>query len=168
MKEDAKTPAEKQSRKKLLLILLGAGTGILLLLIGSGWFSSSKKTTAEPSALSAEEEIEQYRSSLELRIASLCASVSGVSDVHVAVSLSGGFETIYATESKNGSEVYAIIGSGSNAEALVISRNPPEVTGIGVVCRGGGNTAVRNELISLLSSSFRVPTNRIYIAEAKK
>lgn len=168
MNDNEKTPIPKKTRKKLFLILMGAGAGILLLLIGSGWFSSSQKTTATVSSLSAEEELSLYRASLEARIETLCSSVSGVSNVHVAVSLSGGFETVYATEVKNGSEVYATIGSGSNAEAIVISRNPPEITGIGVVCRGGGNTAIRAELTALLASSFHVPTNRIYITEAKK
>ena len=168
MKENTHTPAEKQSRKKLILILVGAGTGILLLLIGSGWFSSSKKATGAPSAPAVSEELEEYRSSLESRVAALCSSVSGVGEVHVAVSLAGGFETVYATETRNGSEVYATIGSGSNAEALVIARNPPEITGIGVVCRGGGSQAIRGELTSLLASAFRVPSNRIYIAEGKK
>ena len=168
MKETTQTTAEKQSRKKLILILIGAGTGILLLLVGSGWFSSSKKTTAAPSPPTASQELEEYRSSVEARVAALCSSVSGVGEVRVAVSLAGGFETVYATETRNGSEIYATVGSGSNAEALVIARNPPEITGIGVVCRGGGNQAIRGELTSLLASAFRVPSNRIYITEGKK
>ena len=168
MNENEKTPIQKNTRKKLFLILMGAGAGILLLLIGSGWFSSSPKTTSAVSSISAEEELSLYRTSLETRIETLGSSVAGVSNVRVAVSLAGGFETIYATEVKNGSEVYATIGSGSNAEAIVISRNPPEIVGIGVVCRGGGNTAVRAELTALLASAFHVPTNRIYITEAKK
>ncbi len=167
MKESS-TTAEKQNRKKILVILLGGGLGILLLLIGSGWFSTPKSTAKEESAPSSQEELDAYRAALEERIALLCGSVAGVSNVRVAVSLSGGFETIYATELKNGSEVYATVGSGSNASPIVISRNPPEVTGIGVVCRGGGETAVRGELTALLSSAFRVPSNRIYISEAKK
>lgn len=168
MNDNEKTPIQKKTRRKMILILLGAGAGVLLLLIGSGWFSSSPKTTSAVSSLSAEEELSLYRTSLESRVETLCSSVSGVSNVHVAVSLSGGFETIYATEIKNGSEVYATVGSGSNAEAIVISRNPPEIIGIGVVCRGGGNTAIRAELTALLASAFHVPTNRIYITEAKK
>lgn len=168
MKNDDGSPAGKQSRKKIMFILLGAGAGILLLLIGSGWFSSPQKTAESAETPTAQEELEAYRASLEERIAALCSSVAGVGNVRAAVTLAGGFETVYATETKNGATVYATVGSGSNAEALVISRKPPEVAGIGVVCRGGGDPAIRGELTALLSSAFRVPSNRIYIAEAKK
>ena len=168
MKEtkEEKEPNKKRDRRKLAVILLGGLAGVLLLLAGSGWFSSPKtKTTAE--VRSAEEELETYRAAVEARIASLCASVAGVGDVKVAVTLSGGVETVYATEIRNGSEVYATVGSGSGATALVVSRDPPTVVGIGVVCRGGGNSEVRNELTALLSSAFRVPTNRIRVTEGK-
>lgn len=163
-KEEKKSPA-KAGRKKLILILLGAGVGIFLLLWGNGWFSAAEKTVVEPT-LSANEELEAYREDLEKRIAELCAAVAGVSRVQVSATLSGGFETVYATELKNGAEVYVTVGSGSSARALIIAKNPPEVTGIGVVCRGGGDPAVCGTLTVLLSSAFRVPTNRISIAEA--
>ena len=167
MKESENALAPGKSRKKILLILIGAATGILLLLIGSGWFSTSKSSAPAAATRTAEEELEDYRTALEKRVSSLCASVSGVGDVHVAITLAGGFETIYATEVRNGAEVYATVGSGSGAEALVISRNPPAIAGIGVVCRGGDDPAIRNELTALLASAFRVPSNRIYIAGAK-
>ena len=165
MKEEEKVPAKKHDRRKLTLILLGGLFGVLLLLAGSGWFAKPKENTA--ATRSDAEELEAYRESVEERIAALCCSVDGVSEVRVAVTLSGGFETVYATEIKNGSEVYATVGSGSSAEALVISRDPPAVVGIGVVCRGGGNAGIRNELTALLAAAFRVPTNRIRISEGK-
>lgn len=163
-KDEKKEPA-KPGKKKLFLILLGAAAGIFLLLLGSGWFT--KQQTAEPEkSLSSGEELALYRTELEQRIADLCAAVDGVSAVRVSATLSGGFETVYATETRNGTEVYATIGSGSSAKALVIAQNPPEVSGIGVVCRGGNDPAVRSTLTALLSAAFRVPTNRISIAEA--
>ncbi len=163
-KDEKKGPA-KPAGKKLIFILLGAGVGIFLLLLGSGWLTNRNQPAAD-AAPSGTEELEAYRVSLEKRIADLCAAVEGVSDVRVSVTLSGGFETVYATETKNGGEVYATIGSGSSAKALVIAQNPPEVAGIGVVCRGGSSTAVKGTLTALLSSAFRVPSNRISIAEA--
>ena len=159
-----KDPA-KPGKKKLIFILLGAGVGIVLLLLGSGWFTKQPQTDQE-TTLSQREELECYRADLERRIADLCAAVDGVSEVRVSVTLSGGFETVYATEIRNGVTVYATIGSGSSAKALIVAQNPPEVSGIGVVCRGGGDSAVRGTLTALLSSAFRVPTNRISIAEA--
>lgn len=164
--EKGKTP-EKAGKKKMILVALGAGIGILLLLLGSGWFTS-KKEQESLAAPSSTEELEAYRIALEKRIAELCEAVEGVSDVRAAVTLNGGFETVYATETRNGIQVYTTIGSGASAKALVVAQNPPEVAGIGIVCRGGGNAALRGTLTALLSSAFRVSTNRISIAEAGK
>ena len=163
-KKEKKEPA-KPGKKKLLFVLLGAGVGVFLLLLGSGWFSGEEKAESQPT-VSQKEELESYREDIEQRIVKLCEAVDGVSHVRVSVTLSGGFETIYATEIKNGVEIYATIGSGSSAKALVVSQNPPSVTGIGVVCRGGGDPAIRGTLTALLCSAFRVPSNRISIAEA--
>lgn len=159
---------EGAGKLRLILILAGAALGILLLLLGSGdFFSEKDENTNQPAQPSPQEELEQYQNYLENRIKTLCESVNGVSGVTVAVTLSGNFEEIYATELIDGNEEYVIVGSGSNASALYISRLAPEIAGIGIVCRGGGNSDVRQELTSLICASFHIASNRVYIAEAK-
>ncbi len=156
--------------KTPLLLLAGVALiGILLILFGGKIGDAEKKdgSAEAPSTMSAQEELEAYQTYIEARVKSLCESVKGVENVTVAVTLSGGFEEIYAKELSNGNETYVILGSGSNASALYLTRAAPEITGIGVVCRGGGNDDVRRELLSLLSAAFKVPANRIYITEAK-
>ena len=131
----------RQGRTPLLLLAGVALIGILLILFG-GQIGKSEKEEAsaeKPSAVSAQEELEVYQTYIEGRVKSLCESVSGVDNVTVAVTLDGGFEEIYAKEFSNGNETYVVLGSGSNASALYLSREAPEITGIGVVCRGGGN-----------------------------
>ncbi len=73
---------------------------------------------------------------------------------------------MYATDVKEGKENYVILGNGSNASALYLTRSAPQIAGIGVVCQGGGNISIRQELLSLLSATFDVNSNRIYITEA--
>ncbi len=156
--------------KTPLLLLAGVALiGILLILFGGQLGKDEKKedSTEAPDTKTAQEELESYQSYIEARVKSLCESVKGVENVTVAVTLSGNFEEIYAKELSDGNETYVVLGSGSNASALYISRKAPEITGIGVVCRGGGNDNVRQELLSLLSAAFKVPANRIYITEAK-
>ena len=159
--------AQSGGNTKWLLLAGGALLGILLLL----WSGNAEQTLQNDDAASQsttpQEELEAYQVYLEGRVRTLCQSVEGVDNVTVAVTLSGCFEEIYATEFIDGNEEYVILGSGSNASALHLSRSAPEIAGIGVVCRGGGNTDVRRELLSLLSAAFHVPANRIYITEAK-
>lgn len=159
----------KSTGWRVLLIPLGALCGILLLVFGSGFGNQKKENDAPRETDSSEQVLADYRQALERDIQALCESVEGVGNVTVALTLSGGFSDVYATEAgRDGGEQYVIVGSGSNASALRLSRNAPEIVGIGIVCRGGMNSEVRRELTALLSAAYHVPTNRIYITEAKK
>ncbi len=155
----------EHSTKGLLLILL-AMVGIGLLIFG-GIRKEDRAEQPNNTATDTEEALRIYQAELETRIREICSSTAGVSDVRVIVTLAGGFEAVYATELIDGDERYVILGNGSNAEALLLSHAAPQIIGIGVICRGGGNATVRRELISLLSAAFDLPTNRIYITEAK-
>ncbi len=149
---------------RLWLIILAASVGVLLLVFGSK-LEKKEEASTDPVYSVDTDEMVRYQSYLEERIRVLCRSVKGVGEVSAVVTLGGGYESVYATQLKNGDEVYVIVGSGSSAEALLISRNAPEIAGIGIVCHGGSNAEVRRELTALLSAAFDIPSNRIYITE---
>ena len=163
------TKGEKKSAdpgNKLWILLIVAVAGLLLIFIGNG--TKEVKAEESPSPYRTEsDEIVIYRQHLEERVKAICESVRGVRGVTVTLSLSGGFESVYATEWKDGNEEYVILGSGASAEPLYLYRSAPEITGIGVVCSGAENEYVRYELISLLSAAFHVNANRIYVTRAK-
>ena len=155
-----------QNRRLRLYLLLGCGVlGILLILFGSSG-KKAEKTAEETPYSTSTDELVIYQDYLESRIKNLCESVSGVRNVTVVVTLSGSFESVYATEWPDGNEEYVILGSGSSASPIYLSRSAPEIAGIGIVCSGGANDNVRRELISLLSATFHISSNRIYITEA--
>ena len=160
-----KGTASEKGRLRLYL-LLGCGLlGILLILFGSSGKKTEDATQETPYSTSTDELV-IYQDYLEERIKTLCEAVSGVKNVTVVVTLSGTFESVYATEWPDGNEEYVILGSGSSASPIYLSRSAPEIAGIGIVCSGGSNDNVRRELISLLSATFHISSNRIYIAEA--
>ena len=152
----------QKSMGKSWLILAAAAVGVLLILLG-GSFDGQEQKTADLIYKPEEDELVLYQQYLEERVKSLCESVGGVGKVTAIVTLSGGFESVYATEWKNGEEEYVIIGSGSGASALFLSRDAPPIAGIGIVCRGGNDANIRQELTALISAAFHVSTNRIYI-----
>lgn len=154
---------ESPLSKKGLLILLLALVGVGLLLFG-GKVSAADETVTQSTYSPQEDELVLYREHLEERIQTLCQSVSGVGSVRVAVTLSGSYKAVYATESKNGNEEYVILGSGSSASALLLSKETPSIIGVGVVCSGNFNVGVKSELTALIAAAFDVPTNRIYIS----
>ena len=161
-----KKGSSTEKGKLRLYLLLGCGVlGILLILFGSSTKTAEKAAESSPYS-TATDELVIYQDYLETRIKKLCESVSGVKNVTVVVTLSGSFESVYATEWPDGNEEYVILGSGSSASPIYLSRSAPEIAGIGIVCSGGSNDNIRRELIALLSATFHISSNRIYITEA--
>ena len=156
----------KENGRLRLYLLLGCGLlGILLILFGSSEKKAPSSPIDSPYSTSTDELV-IYQDYLESRIKRLCESVSGVKNVTVVVTLSGSFESVYATEWPDGNDEYVILGSGSSASPIYLSRSAPEIAGIGIVCSGGSNDNIRRELIALLSATFHISSNRIYITEA--
>ncbi|MBO5898100.1 MAG: hypothetical protein J6R04_03720 [Clostridia bacterium] len=172
MEETKKTKTSFWRRKWVLI--LGALCGVALMLLGNSDIVTKKreKTATE---LTESDPLLVYASELERKIETLCARVDGVGEVRAVVSLSGDFTYIYASDSESAEregtierqEQYVTVGSGSNAQPLLLTRLPPAIEGIGVVCRGGANASVRREITALLSAAFSVGSNKIYVAEAK-
>ena len=154
----------KENGRLRLYLLLGCGVlGILLILFGSSTKTAEKTSTETPYSTSTDELV-IYQDYLEKRIKTLCESVSGVRNVTVVVTLSGSFESVYATEWPDGNEEYVILGSGSSASPIYLSRSAPEIAGIGIVCSGGDDYNVRKNVISVVSSAFNVSSNKIFVS----
>ncbi|MBQ5661948.1 MAG: hypothetical protein IIV17_02785 [Clostridia bacterium] len=151
------------AKGRLWIILLVALLGVLLLLFGGSLGEETKDDEETPQL--QKEDLTAYREALEERIRKLCESVKGVENVSVMVTLESGFSSIYATEWEGDKESYVILGSGSSAQALYLGQSSPTVTGIGIVCTGGGNATVRRELTALLCATFDLSSTRIHVAE---
>ncbi len=152
-------------KKSMRWLWLVAAVGAILLLLGGMELSQDTAENRDAGYSPDEDELVLYQQYLEERIESLCESLSGVGDVTAVVTLSGGFTSEYATEWIDGNEEYVILGSGSSASALFLSRKAPDIAGIGIVCRTKSTDSARAELISLVSAAFHVPTNRIYVTQ---
>jgi len=156
---------KEQNTVKLLLVF-GIAVGVLLLLIGNGVLSRDEGESAEVSALYDER---QYEAELVAKIENICKKIKGVGEISVAVTLDGSFKTVLAQNSQSNAtgsghrQEYVLIGSGSSESAIPIGYSPPEILGIGVVCTGGGDPKVRLEIISLISATFDLPSNKIYV-----
>lgn len=149
----------------IVLLILG-----LLLLVFPGTSLNKSKTKSD------EERLSDYVEGLESKIESLCSGVQGVSNVSVSIYLDSGFETVYAynEQSKatsngiNSEKKYVTVGSGNDESMVCIVEKMPNICGVAIVCKGGGNPLIANQLINLISSAYNVPKNKIYVAEGKK
>ena len=156
----------KKQKGGALIIALAIVGVVLLMLPEASAQSSMPDQTAR---------LNEYELKLEEKIQELCASIKGVSSVKVSVYLDSGFESVYAfdEESKstsnglNSEKKYVTLGSGSGESMVCLYERMPSIAGIAIVCRGGGNPIIANEIISLVSSAFDVPKNKIYVTEGK-
>lgn len=154
--------SELKRSGKLKFILIILIVGIVLLIIGAKISDSdTDKRSDDPETVS----ISQYEEQLEAKIKNLCEQVDGVSDVTVALSLEGGYEYVYATD---GSDDYVLVGSGNDESGMFLGQKAPKISGIGIVCAGGGDPGVQKELLSLISAACGIGTNKIFITEAQK
>lgn len=167
----------ERAPKKWLLPLI-AVIGVVLLLAANHLPQLSAKGRTEQSAQdTVEDEMTIYTATLTKEIETLCARVAGAGQVRAAISFQGGFTYLYAADSEQksdgeggeqSSESYITVGNGATESAVLLTRVPPAVRGIGIVCEGGGDPYVRAEIISLLSAAYGVGSNRIYVTAAGK
>ena len=158
-----------KNKKNTLIILVLLILGILLLVLPNG-------TLNKGTSQSDEERLSKYTEDLEEKIASLCSGINGVSNVRVTVYLDSGFETVYAyneqskqtSSGTNSEKKYVTIGSGNDESMVCIVEKMPNICGVAIVCKGGGNSLIANQLINLISSAYNVPKNKIYVVEGKK
>ena len=152
--------------KKIILLALGALLGVALLLFGSSSFE--KKESEEERALSFSTDPEAYADELEAKIEALCGSVSGAGKVRATVTLKGGYRAVYATDAKSSSsgnqQSTVLVGSGSSEEAILVCYENPEIAGIGIVCEGGNSAEVRARIVSLVSATFSIGSNQVFVA----
>ncbi len=158
-----------KNKKNTLIIIVLLVLGLLLLVLPSS-------TKSIGVSKSDEERLKEYVDDLEGKIGSLCSKIQGVSNVSVTVYLDSGFETVYAYNEQNkatsnginSEKKYVTIGSGNDESMVCIVEKMPSICGVAIVCKGGGNPIVANQLINLISSAYNVPKNKIYVAEGKK
>ena len=164
-------PAERcvKSMKKsgkLAVALVGILLGALLLFFGNraGRDTSDSAPTAPPET--SVPSAETYRAELESRVKALCSRVVGVGEVEVMITLSGGFEYVYATDTRTAAggttTTYVTVGSGSGESLVYITQKPPEIVGSGVVSEGGMEPTVRQEITARLSAALGVGSNKSY------
>ncbi len=160
--------------KRGWILIAGVAVGVALIFLGNGGGLMRQSEKNTDVSLSNEDALISYAEITERKIEKLCEGVCGVSEVRAIVTFAGDFGYTYATDSdtseKDGTlenrQEYVTIGSGSSEQTVLLTRTPPTVNGIGIVCRGGGDANARKELISLLGAAFGVASNKIYIAEA--
>lgn len=175
------------TRNMLLLLLAG---GLFLLSQASGQLSEKEKTVPEQAeeqnkGVSVQEEGMHENSDCEKRLKELLSGVKGVGKAEVMITYANHGEKIVLKDSRSSTEslnetdasggTRVNISSQKEEETIYEAENTPfvtkeytaEVSGVLVVCEGGGNAEVAMRIVSATEALFGVPAHRIVVLEMK-
>lgn len=116
-----------------------------------------------------------YAESLEKETAEIISSIEGAGVCKVMLTLKNTNESIYAENNeedvKEGSfskkNEYVLYDEGNGDSPLLIQQKFPQVQGVAVVCSGGDNTVVRENIIKCISALYDIPSTRINVSKLK-
>lgn len=162
-------------KKRRVLVLVGV-VGIALLalpeLLPRG---RERAAVAAGDAAVAAADIE---AAFEKRITALLTQVEGVGDCRVMVTLENSAKAVYATQSTHndtqqadgsnsasGSEEVLLVDTDTGPVGLLLTELQPSVKGVVVVCAGGGDPAVSEQVTQLVATAFHISSRRVCVAK---
>ncbi len=177
--------AENEAYRKVIII---AGLiGIAFIFI-SGYLKNDTatiKTTSSQPAVTAE----QYAAQLENSLTDIVTRIEGAGEAKVLVTLEQGTQYVYATQEKKSNQTtedksgnsttkneandnietnYILVKDADGAQrALPVTEVQPIVKGVVVVCDGGDNPAVQQNVISAVTTALNITTVRVCVIKAK-
>ncbi|MCH5191847.1 MAG: hypothetical protein J1F23_06735 [Oscillospiraceae bacterium] len=161
------------NKKTALFVVIGLA-GMFLILISEMDFSSEndKKNITSDTFSSA-----QYCDYLERKVEEIVGSIDGAGKTRVMITLSETTEYVYATNDKinrknseNSADIdseneYVIIERDKNDSGLLLKTIEPKVKGVAVVCEGGDNAQVQQQIYSAVGAVLSLSTSRISISK---
>ena len=156
----------KNDKKALLILFVGIAGMLLIVLSEISEDRSSESTSAQQQYMYdthyEKEELEE-----------LISRVEGAGRTSVMITYECSKENVYAqniTESdeekgnkKSGEHI--IVDSGDDENGLIVKEIYPRVSGVAVVCQGGDNPTVKNEITMLIRAVYDIGSNKICITK---
>ena len=154
----------KKDKKALAIIVIGI-TGMLIIMLSGQGDDLRNSTVSEVPTDFSEEAISE-------KVTQLIESIDGAGDTRVMITYECGNEIVYAADSDESSDdnsddisrEYIIIEENNNEAGLIIKTVYPKVMGVAIICQGGDNPAVKQQICSVISALFNLSTNKISIA----
>ena len=170
---------------KLKIIVLLGILGMALILLSQFADDDRAGQGQAPTTGGAEFASQDYVAQLEERLQNLISQIEGVGRNKVMITLESGVEYVYAQEQRRSTDTThsgnGEIPTGSRTqenieqrfilvdtefgrrEALVLTRIPPRVQGVIIVCEGASNPHVEQKLISVVTTALGIPSTRVSV-----
>ncbi len=122
--------------------------------------TAAEATTPAVTATAIEQALEQ-------RVSDLLAQVAGVGSCRVMVTLERGEQTLYATDTAGTDSTVVFVDTADGPVGLPLATLTPAVKGVAVVCDGGGDETVRQQVTQLIATAFHISDRRVCVAQLK-
>lgn len=160
----------KNDRKKLIILIV-ALLGIILIVISS--FEDKTVSDEEETQLQTDFSESDYTAALEKRLEETVSSLYGAGRSRVMVTLECDYETVYARDgsyskdeaSSDEKSEYIIIDSEQQEDGLVLKTVTPRVRGVAVLCEGGNDPYVCEQVSQMLSALLDLGSNSISVSK---
>lgn len=169
----ARLKSEKAVQGVVVLGLLG-----MLCILASSCFSKPKEIDTQQTNHSSEDSVlaaSAYCTELEEQLEQTLSTIQGIGTCDVMITLRSTSIYQYAKdESRSDSsdrveqkQDYVLIGNGTSEHALVQSIQYPEIQGVVIVCDGGENAVVKEQVYQVAAATLQIKNNQIYVAKRR-
>ena len=170
------------------VIIVAGFIGIALIFI-SGFFKNDNTSAAKTASSQPAVTAEQYTSQLESSLTDLVTRIQGAGTAKVLVTLERSTQYVYATEEKKSNQTtedksggtstkneanddtqttYIIVKDADGAQkAIPVTEVQPVIKGVVVVCDGGDNPTVQQNIISAVTTALDITSVRVCVIKAK-
>lgn len=162
----------RELSKKPLFLKISVATGIIMIIVilFSDLPGNKEQETRTENEISFEN-ADIYASGTEEKLCGMLSEIEGVGKAKVMLTITSTEEYVYAETQKTGDSRsendYVVIDKGSQKEALLKKINNPAISGVLVICEGGDDPKVCEQVYLAVSTALNIPTNKIYVAEMK-
>lgn len=159
----------------LAVVLLLAG---VLMLIMSEIVPEERSVSAETESSTVQAAADEYAERLEERLVSIISSIHGAGETRVMVTLESGSEDVYlhnydygennGSDGKNSFErkdEYVIVDGSSGEQGIVVRQSEPKIRGVAVVCEGGGNQSIKQQITETVTALLDISSARVSVAK---
>ncbi len=170
-----------QSKNKTRLIVLLGIIGIVLIAVSD--IKPSKKSdvnTSSADAAVSTDDAKAYKEQVRLELENILSKIDGVGDCEVMLTVEGTAEYIYAENiqkssdnDSNGSNEHfeneiVTVDENGGRQALVKKIIKPKISGVVVVCGGGGDITLKERVIKAVSAALDISYARICVEGKSK
>lgn len=161
----------KKDKKSMVIVILGL-MGVLLILLSEIGDDKSDKTAELNITTQITDETD-----MTAQLQKLIENIDGAGKTKVMLTFESYSESVYASDihkSENAdgdidySSEYIVVDSGTSQEGLLIKMTTPKIRGVAVVCQGGSNPVVKQQIVSAVSALFNISSNKISVAAMAK